>query len=132
MARRARSAPPIRWLIAGGAILLLLVAFSGFFFGASNQPFRTAAEFPVQQYLDESATLRGNIYRLTGAVLNSIAWSPAEGRLISVQPAGSESAIPLVVPADINPPNIQKGQSFHFLIEVRDSGILYVTGLNKA
>jgi hypothetical protein len=132
MARRARSALPIRWLLAAGATLLLLVAISGFFFGASNQPFRTAPEFPVGQYLDESPTLRGNTYRITGAVLNSIAWSPTKGRLISVQPVGTESAIPLVVPADINPPNIQKGQIFHFLVEVRDSGILYVTSLNKA
>lgn len=132
MARRARSVPPIKWLVAGAVTLLLLVAVSGFFFGSSNQPFRSAAEFPVQQYLDESTTLRGNSYRLTGTVLNSIAWSPVDGRLISVQPAGSSSPIPLVIPADLNAPNIQKGQQFHFLVEVRDRGILYVTGLSKS
>ena len=76
--------------------------------------------------------MRGNTYRLTGAVLNSIAWSPAEGRLISVQPNNSDSPIPLVIPAGLGETNIQKGQRFHFLVEVRDSGVVYATELTKS
>lgn len=132
MARRARSAPKTGWLLAGLAVVLLLIAAGGYFLGTSGAPYRTAAEFPVEEYLATSTSLRGNSYRLSGAVINSIAWSPSEGRLVSVQPNGSQSPIPLVIPADLGEANIQKGQKFHFLIEVRESGILYATSLTKS
>ncbi|MBE2180375.1 MAG: hypothetical protein IAE97_07880 [Chthoniobacterales bacterium] len=132
MARRARSAPKIGWLLAALAAALLLIAAGGYFLGTAGTPYRTAAEFPVEEYLTTSTSLRGNSYRLSGAVLNSITWSPDEGRLVSVQPTGSQSPIPLVIPADLGETNIQKGQRFHFLVEVRESGILYVTSLTKS
>jgi hypothetical protein len=132
MARRARSAPKTGWLLAGLVIILLLIGVGGYFFGSSGTPYRATPEFPVDEYLATSTSLRGNTYRLTGAGLNSIAWSPAEGRLISVQPNNSDSPIPLVIPAGLGETNIQKGQRFHFLVEVRDSGVVYVTELTKS
>lgn len=130
MSRRARSAPKPR-LIAGAMSLVLLVAGAGYFLGGSGEPYRKAPEFPVDEYRSMSSSLRGNTYRLTGAVLNSIAWSPDSGRLISVEPVGSNAPIPLVIPADLNATTIQKGQRFHFLVEVRENGVLFAKGLSK-
>jgi hypothetical protein len=132
MARRARSAPKTGWLLAGLVILLLLIGAGGYFFGSSDTPYRATPEFPVDEYLDTSTALRGNTYRLTGAVLNSIAWSPAEGRLISVQPNNSYSPIPVIIPVGISEANIQKSQRFHFLVEVREGGVIYATDLTKS
>ena len=132
MARRARSAPKTGWLLAGLVLVLLLIGGGGYFIGTSGAPYRATPEFPVEEYLATSTSLRGNTYRLSGAVLNSIAWSPEEGRLISVLPTNSDSPIPVVVPVGLGDANIQKGQRFHFLIEVRDSGVLYATGLTKS
>jgi len=132
MGRRARSTPPAALLIAALAVLLLLIAGGGYFLGGSGAPYRTAPEFPVEEYLANSSSLRGNSYRLTGAVLNSIAWSQESGRLISVEPTGSDSPIPVVVPAELGEVNIQKGQRFHFLVEVREKGILYAKDLTKS
>lgn len=119
-------------MIAALAVLLLLIAGGGYFLGGSGAPYRTAPEFPVEEYLANSSSLRGNSYRLTGAVLNSIAWSQESGRLISVEPTGSDSPIPVVVPAELGEVNIQKGQRFHFLVEVREKGILYARDLTKS
>jgi len=132
MARRARSVPKTGWLLAGLAAVLLLIAVGGYFLGSGRTPYRTMPEFPVEEYLATSSTLRGNTYRLEGAVLNSIAWSPEAGRLISVQPSGSEAPIPVVLPASLPEANVQKGQRFHFQVEVRESGIVYATGLTKS
>jgi len=132
MARRARSTPNAGVLAGGLVLLLLLIAAGGYFFGSSGAPYRTAPEFPVQEYLATSSSLRGNNYRLTGAVLNSIAWSPQSGRLISVEPTGSDSPVPVVIPAELGEMNIQKGQRFHFLVEVRENGILYAKDLTKS
>jgi hypothetical protein len=115
-------------LVVGG---ILLVAVGGYFLGGSGEPYRTAPEFPVEEYLATSSSLRGNSYRLSGAVLNSIAWSPEAGRLISVEPSGSDSPIPVVIPADLSKTNIQKGQRFHFLVEVRESGVVFATDFTK-
>ena len=82
MPRRARSVPKTGWLLAGLAALLVLIAVGGYFLGTAGTPYRTAPEFPVDEYLATSSTLRGNTYRIEGAVLNSIAWSPESGRLI--------------------------------------------------
>lgn len=132
MARRARSTPNAALLVGGLVALLLLIAAGGYFLGATGEPYRTVPEFPVEEYLANSSSLRGNSYRLTGAILNSIAWSPQSGRLISVEPSGSDSPIPLVVPTELGETNIQKGQRFHFLVEVRENGILYAKDLTKS
>ena len=132
MARRARSTQRFGPLLAGLAAALALIAAGGYFLGSSGKPYRTAPEFPVDQYLEESSSLRGNTYRLSGSVINSIAWSPTEGRLISVQVPGSNSPVPLVIPARLGDTNVQKGQRFDFLVEVRENGVLYATGLAKS
>jgi len=132
MARRARSTPNAALLVGGLVALLLLIAAGGYFLGATGEPYRTVPEFPVEEYLANSSSLRGNSYRLTGAILNSIAWSPQSGRLVSVEPGGSDSPIPLVVPTELGETNIQKGQRFHFLVEVRENGILYAKDLTKS
>jgi len=119
-------------MIGALVAVLVLIALGGYFLGSGGVPYRTAPEFPVEEYLSTSGSLRGNAYRLTGAVLNSIAWSPQSGRLISVEPAGSDSPIPVVIPPALGEVNIQKGQRFHFLVEVRENGILYAKDLTKS
>ena len=119
-------------MVGALVVLLTVIALGGYFLGSTGVPYRTTPEFPVEEYLATSSALRGNSYRLTGAVLNSIAWSPESGRLISVEPAGSDSPVPLVVPSQLGEVNIQKGQKFHFLVEVRENGILYAKDMTKS
>lgn len=132
MARRARSTPKAGLIIAILIGILLLIAAGGYFLGSSGDPYRTAPEFPASEYLATPNALRGNSYHLTGPVLNSIAWSPQAGRLISVAVSGTDAPIPVVIPAELGETNIQKGQRFHFLVEVRENGILYAKGLTKS
>ena len=132
MARRARSTTKAGIMIGALVVALLLIALGGYFLGAGGIPYRTAPEFPVQEYLSSSSSLRGNSYRLTGAMLNSIAWSPQSGRLISVEPTGSGSPIPVVVPPSLREGTMQKGQRFHFLVEIREHGIVYAKDLTKS
>lgn len=113
--------------------VILVIAVGGYYLGASGDPYRTSPEFPVDEYLVNSSSLRGNSYRLSGAVINSIAWSPQSGRLISVKPSGSDASIPIVIPATLGEKaSIQKGQRFHFLVEVRENGVPYARDLTKS
>ncbi len=132
MARRSRSSFNPLWLIAGGVAILVVVAGGGYFLNQTSDPYRTAEPLEISSYLENSNSLRGNIYRLKGEVLNVLAVSITEGKLISVGVDATDDVVPIIIPASLNRINIQKGQKFIFLIEVSDKGILRAKELTKA
>jgi hypothetical protein len=116
------------------AIVLILVAFLGsrFFITTRSQPFRTAAPLDVETYLENANSLRGNVYKIQGEVLNSLGWSPTKGRLIAVGVDGGSKVVPVLVTTDFSHVNIQRGQRFIFLLEVDDKGILRTKDMTKS
>ena len=134
MPRRASFAISPFWIIA--VILLVLGAIVGgaFLVGKVNDPYRTLAPLDVPAYLENSNSLRGNQYKISGSIWNYLASNPATGRLFSVevQTEGGREIVPLLIPAEFNSVNIQKGQNFHFSVEVNAQGILTVKGLTKS
>jgi hypothetical protein len=129
MGRRASSsAHPVWFLIA--AILVLAAIGGGFFIHSRADPFRTVAALPVSDYLENSNSLRGNIYKLEATVAKSIDSSASTGRLFAVE-AGSE-VLAVLVPPQFNQMNIERGQRFVFKLEVADKGVLRVQEVRKA
>ena len=118
----------------GIAVLLILAAFLGSrFFGAkTSQPFRTVAPLDVETYLENANSLRGNVYKIQGEVLNSLGWSPTQGRLIAVGVDNGRQVVPVLVTTDFSHINIQRGQRFIFLLEVDDKGILRTKDMTKS
>jgi hypothetical protein len=116
------------------AIVLIVAAFLGsrFFITTSAQPFRTATPLDVATYLENANSLRGNVYRLQGEVLNSLGWSPTKGRLIAVGVDDGRQVVPVLVTTDFSHINIQRGQRFIFLLEVDDKGILRTKDMTKS
>lgn len=132
MARRSKSSFKPIWIIVG--VLLILGAFIGsrLFVSATSDPYRTVETLDVRSYLENANSLRGNVYKIEGEVTNSLAWSPATGRLIAVGVNNGADVLPVLVTTDFNQINIQKGQRFIFLLEVDDKGILRTKDLSKA
>ncbi len=136
MARRASSriSPAI---IFGSAFVLLLAVGGGYWLlsGASN-PYRTVPDLDSAAYLENANSLRGNVYRIDGTVQNSLAWSPAKGRLISVNlgaDGGNKGDIVAVfVPAKFNQVNLQKGQRYQFKVEIGKDGVIEAQDLRKS
>ena len=132
MARRSKkSRLPLGIVVA---IVLVVAAFLGsrFFVTTSSQPFRTATPLDVATYLENANSLRGNVYRLQGEVLNSLGWSPTKGRLIAVGVDDGRQVVPVLVTTDFSHINIQRGQRFIFLLEVDDKGILRTKDMTKS
>ena len=132
MARRSKkSRLPLGIVVA---IVLVVAAFLGsrFFITTSSQPFRTATPLDVTTYLENANSLRGNVYRLQGEVLNSLGWSPTKGRLIAVGVDDGRQVVPVLVSTDFSHINIQRGQRFIFLLEVDDKGILRTKDMTKS
>ena len=132
MARRASSSAHPVWLIA---LLLLVSTLAGggyWVFSQLNDPFRTLPGLPVASYLENSNGLRGNVYRVEGTVANQLGWTPATGRLFSVDIQGSEDVVALLIPSKLNSVNMQRGQRFSFEVEVGEKGSLYARALRKS
>lgn len=85
----------------------------------------------VKTYLENANSLRGNVYKIEGEVVNSLGWSPSKGRLIAVEVDNNE-VVPVLVTTDFSHINIQKGQRFIFLLEVDDKGILRTKDMTKS
>jgi hypothetical protein len=116
-------------------LILLALAIGGGYllFNRVNDPYRTIVALDVSSYLENSNSLRGNTYKLTGTVMNSLAWSASGGRLFSTEvTAGSTTdVLPVLIPTQFNHVNIQKGQRFMFKIEIDDKGILRALDFRK-
>ena len=97
MARRASSSAHPIWIVV--VVLLVVAAIGGGFllFKSASDPFRTITPLPIEDYLENSNSLRGNVYKIDGTVAKSLAWSQTAGRLFSVEvrrpgAAGARSA----------------------------------------
>lgn len=130
MARRASSSAHPIWIVVTVALILAAVAGGYLLFGKASDPYRTLSPLPVGDYLQNSNSLRGNIYKIEGTIAQSLQWSATGGRLFSVE-VGSE-VLPVLVPPGFNSTNIERGQRFNFKIEVGDRGVLKVLDVKKS
>ena len=125
---RSKPVPLHIWLIA--VAVLLVFGIGAFYFSQSgNQSFRTSPVLDAATYATAADSLVGNTYKVEGTVDNLLDWSPSQGRLISIRLSREDRLLPLVVTKEFNSTNIQKGQSYLFLVEVKPKGILYTKAL---
>lgn len=134
MARRHRkSSLPLGKLLTAIAVVVALAAAGFYLQSYANDPFRAMQTLDADVYLDNANSLRGNRYRMTGTIENSLAWSPEKGRLFSVRvDQRDDPMLGVLVPEALSHLNIQRGQRFDFKVEVGDQGILYVEEMRKS
>ena len=130
MARRASSSAHPVWMLIAAGLLIAALAGGYFLFGKANDPYRTLSTLPVQDYLQNSNSLRGNVYKIEATVSQALHWSATAGRLFSVEVNGE--VLPVLVPPQFNSVNIERGQRFYFKIEVGDRGILTAQDIKKS
>ncbi|MCS7064388.1 MAG: hypothetical protein NZM04_10215 [Methylacidiphilales bacterium] len=114
----------------------VLVGYGGFrFLNTATDPFRTLTSLDIGSYYENANSLRGNTYKLRGVIKNSLAWSSTDGRIISINALSADNKetdpIAVLIPAEFNSTNLQRGQQFHFQVEVGDHGLLIVRDLKK-
>lgn len=112
----------------------VILGLSGYFIAdQSGDPYRTVAVLDVRLFLENSNSLRGNNYKIEGTILNCLGWSTTRGRMFSIEVRDSMEihVLPVVVPAELNKINIQRGQKFLFHVTVDDQGFLRISELRK-
>lgn len=130
MARRASSSAHPVWMLVAFALALGAIAGGYFLYGRVSDPFRTMTALPVNDYLQNSNSLRGNVYKLDATIAAALEWSPVAGRLFSVDVSGGEM-LPVLVPPQFNHVNMERGQRYFFKIEVGEKGILRAQDVKK-
>ena len=133
MPRRASSSASPIWIVIIVVFIVASLAGGYHLYNTVSDPYRTLSALDTQSYLQNSNSLRGNTYKLSGTVENSLSWSPAVGRLfsVSVETNTGTDILPLLVPKEFNDINIQKGQKFYFQVEVGDKGLLRAKAIKK-
>ena len=129
MARRASSSNPSGKFVAAGGAVVALLATAYAIFGSAQDPFRTTTPLPVKEYLENANSIKGNTYRLQAVVDKTLEVTPSAGRLFSVESGGD--MLPLLVPANLNGTNIERGQSFHFRVQINEKGLLVASEIRK-
>lgn len=131
MARRASSSAHPVWLLIAALLVVGAIGVGFLLHGRSGDPFRTVTELPVRDYLENSNSLRGNVYKLDATISSSLEWSASAGRLFAVDVTGGD-VLPILVPPQFNNVNIERGQRYFFKIEVGEKGILRAQEVKKA
>ena len=131
MPRRASSTVHPLWIVAAVTVLIGSIVGGYFLYKIVSDPYRTIAALDVAAYMDNANSLRGNIYKLDATISSQLAWTPTAGKLYSVE-VDSGNVLPIMIPAQFNSVNLQKGQHYFLQIEVVDKGILKLRDLKKA
>ena len=129
MGRRASSSVNPAWFAIVAIVVVGAIAGGWALKGTVSDPFRTLAPFPAADYLQNSNSLRGNVYKVDGVVGEQLGFSN-NSRLISVEVNGEPVSI--IVPPELRDVNVQKGQRLLFKVEVGDKGILKALDVKKA
>jgi len=129
MGRRASSSVNPAWFAIVAIVVVGAIAGGWALKGTVSDPFRTLTPFPAADYLQNSNSLRGNVYKVDGIVGEQLGFFN-NTRLISVEVNGEPVSI--IVPPELRDVNVQKGQRLLFKVEVGDKGILKALGVKKA
>ena len=118
-------------MLIAAALLVAAVAGGAWLFHQGGDPYRTLTALPVQDYLANSNSLRGNSYKLDATIVEALKYSPTAGRLFCIEVNGAER-LPVLVPAEFNQVNIERGQRFFFKVTVEEKGVLKAQEVKKA
>lgn len=129
MGRRASASINPAWFAVAALVVVAAIAGGWALKGTVADPFRTLAPFPTADYLQNSNSLRGNVYKVDAVVSEQLHYSKS-ARLISVEVNGEPLSI--IIPPELRDMNVQKGQRLLFKVEVGDKGVLKALDIKKA
>lgn len=130
MARRASSqSSPLATI---GILAAIIVVLGGGFFFLNRKPAGFSdPPLPVEAFLNNANSLRGNVYSLEGRV-NSI--RPRDnGKFVHVrvEDRGIDKHIFVIIPNTLNAVNIEREQNYAFKVEIEKGGIPMVSELAR-
>jgi len=119
MARRKRkkksaSSNPLPMII--GASVAILILAGGYWILTSGGGPANSPTLPAARFQDDPGSLRGSDFSVAGKVKEKIYHSESNGSLISIEVIDNDKVFmfPVIVPSDIEGPNLSVEQSYIF------------------
>ncbi len=85
---------------------------------------------PVRDYLDAPGNFLGNHYQIVAIIESQLAYREGVGRLVAVEPEGSELPVPVFVPS-AKAQTLNVGQQYRMAVTIREQGLIIVEQLQK-
>ena len=117
-------------ILGAGALAIVLYSFFTKDDGTSQQA--SAKEFPIAIYVENCNSLRGNQYQISGEITENAQQSADVGKFVFLKvdnvPSGTPSDTPqqvgILVPSNVDGPNLETRQNYSFIVEVQREGYL--------
>lgn len=106
-------------------ILVIAALGGGFIYLTGHKPEKIEAgsDFPIDDYMTRSSSLRDNVYTLSGKVENRDVHSKGEIITLLVNAGkGKSERLPVIVPHQKASINIEREQSYNFTVKVGSMG----------
>ena len=87
------------WMILVAGLVLAAIAGGYLLFGKASDPYRTMSALPVADYLQNSNSLRGNVYKIEGTVSQSLKALESKGLLVKTQDTKDKRSVHLQLTA---------------------------------
>ncbi len=123
-------------MILAGIVFLILVAVAVYFLilrGSPSQgtPVNQYTSFTPSSYLENPTSLAGNRYQTQMRVESQLGSSEQTGRLLVFREQNTQKQLVVLVPADLNRVNLEKGQLLLVKFVIKDGGLIYVEDIQK-
>ncbi len=130
MARRSKSKTANKNNVAVYAMIALAViaalVIGKMALDKRAQHFANTSELSIEEFRENANSMSGNEYQVTGKISEKLKWTSDRGQLISLsteQAEGQQGNIGIMVPADINQVNLEKGHSYTFKVTINREGL---------
>ena len=126
MPRRASSGPKATTILAIVAVLAAMFFGGRIFLGQKSKEGKIdGTELDMEMFVENANSLRGNSYTVEGTIDGKLQWTTDRGQVISlkVDSPGGPHFLGIEIPQDLASVNIEREQSYQFLIRIRDGGI---------
>ncbi|MFM2241763.1 MAG: hypothetical protein RLZ97_618 [Verrucomicrobiota bacterium] len=126
MPRRASSGPKATTIVAIIAVIAVLFFGGKFLLGGKAREGKiSGTPLDMEMFVENANSLRGNSYTVEGTIDGKLQWTTDRGQVISlkVDSPGGPHFIGIEIPQDLAAVNIEREQSYQFLVRIRDGGI---------
>ena len=131
MGRRASSSLNTAAIIGIVAVVAILVGAGALMLKKKGVTYNDVALLRMDEAVQNANSLRGNEYRVEGKVESRWVRDSGEGLSLIVEESGRTERLFIMIPTDVEHPNIERDQRYAFKIKFGEGGVAIATAVKK-
>ena len=119
------------WLVSSLLVLLILGVAGYFTHKYLNDPYRKLEPFPMDKYLTDYRSMKGNTFKADLKVSADLGYTPEKGRLMVFTVQNDSRTLVVLFPNKFKDLYFTKGQNYQASLEVGEGGLVYADSCEK-